>query len=336
MPKPKPQSKKNPSPCNGGCVDAAQREGISNVTLTGNARLRKMIRRNWREWLTFLAFAAPNAMLFAAFTYWPIVRSVLLSFTKWNLLAPRPEWRGLQNYLALLADGVFWRVAGNTLTYAVIVVLVAQFGAFFLALLLNLPLKGRGLFRTIAFLPHVTTTAAAALVWVLMLHPQYGPLAGLYAFFGAPGPNWLESTSLALFALITVGIWKEIGFASLFFLAGLQGLPAECYEAAALDGASPLRRLWHVTIPLMSPVIFFLLVTGFIAAVKAFDVVAIMTEGGPVYPASSTYVYHLYKLAFRDFQAGLASAFAMIFFVVTVTVTALQFRAAARWVHYED
>jgi ABC-type sugar transport system permease subunit len=135
---------------------------------------------------------------------------------------------------------------------------------------------------------------------------------------------------------MAVGIWREIGFASLFFLAGLQGLPEECYESAAIDGARPWARLWHLTLPLMSPVIFFLLVSGFIAAMKAFDVVAIMTEGGPVYPSSSVYVYHLYKLAFRDFQSGLASAFAMIFFAVTVLITVIQFRAAARWVHYEN
>ena len=299
-------------------------------------RIARTIRRNWREWLTFLAFVAPNLILFAAFTYWPIVHTFILSFQKWNLLAPEPEWRGLQNYTALLRDPVFWRVTANTIAYAAVVVAVAQSCAFFLALLLNYPIRGRTLFRTVAFLPHVTATAAAALVWVLMLHPRFGPLAAIYNAAGVEGPNFLSSTSLALVALMIVGIWKEIGFASLFFLAGLQGLPAECYESAAIDGARPWTRLRHITVPLMSPVIFFLLVSGSIAAIKAFDVVAIMTEGGPVYPSSSVYVYHLYKVAFRDYQSGLASAFAMIFFSVTVLITAIQFRAAARWVHYEN
>jgi len=299
-------------------------------------RIARSFRRNGREWLTFWAFVLPNFIFFATFTYWPIVHTFILSFQKWNLFAPEPEWRGLENYSSLLHDPVFWRVAANTIAYAVVVVLVAQCCAFLVAMLLDRPLRGRALFRTVAFLPHVTATAAAALVWVILLHPRYGPLATLYSAAGVQGPNLLASASLALVALMAVGIWREIGFASLFFLAGLQGLPSEIYESAAIDGARPWSRLWHITLPLMSPVIFFLLVSGFIAAIKAFDVVAIMTEGGPVYPSSSVYVYHLYKLAFRDFQSGLASAFAMIFFAVTVLVTAIQFRAAARWVHYEN
>ncbi len=299
-------------------------------------RIARTFRRNWREWLTFLAFVAPNLVLFAAFTYWPIVHTFLLSFTKWNLLAPESEWCGLRNYIDLLTDPTFWRVTMNTLAYAVVVVGVAQTCAFLLAILLDYPLRGRSIFRTVAFLPHVTATAAAALVWVVVLHPQFGPLATLYNAAGVQGPNLLSDASLALVALMIVGTWREIGFASLFFLAGLQSLPTECYESAAIDGARPWTRLRHITLPLMSPVVFFLLVSGFIAAIKAFDVVAIMTEGGPVYPSSSVYVYHLYKLAFRDYRAGMASAFAMIFFAATVLVTAIQFRAAARWVHYEN
>lgn len=299
-------------------------------------RSTQTFRRNWREWLTFLAFVAPNLVLFVAFTYWPIVQTAYLSFHRWNLVAPQPEWAGFSNYVALLGGADFWRVTFNTVIYAIVVVGVAQTCAFLLAVLLNAPLRGRALFRTLAFLPHVTATAAAALVWVVLLHPRFGPLAMAYSATGIEGPNFLSSTVLALVAVIAVGIWREIGFAALFFLAGLQSLPTEIYESAAIDGARPWTRLRHVTIPLMSPVIFFLLVSGFIAAIKAFDIVAIMTEGGPVYPSSSVYVYHLYKLAFRDFQSGIASAFAIIFFVSTVIFTAIQFRAAARWVHYEN
>ena len=176
--------------------------------------------------------------------------------------------------------------------------------------------------------------AAAALVWVLMLDPELGPLSGLYRWAGLEGPRWLESSALALWAIVLVGTWKEIGFASLFFVSGLQGLPKDCYEAANLDGASGARRFWHLTIPLMSPVIFFLMVSGFIAAMKMFDIVAIMTAGGPVYPASSTYVYHLYKTAFRDFDYAYASSIALVFFGLILAVTILQFRMARRWVHY--
>jgi len=293
-------------------------------------------RRRRSEGLTFLAFVAPNAVLFITFTFWPIVYSLWLSVTNWDLLRPAHRFVAIANYVELFRDARFWRVLINTAIYALCVVGVAQVLAFALAMLLNLRLPGQRVFRTIAFLPHVTMTAAAALVWVLLLHPQYGPLSAVYATLGVRGPSWLDSAALSLAALIVVGTWKETAFAGLFYLAGLQGLPRDCYEAASIDGAGPFARLRHLTIPLMAPVIFFLLVTGSIAATKAFDVVAIMTEGGPVYPDSSMYVYHLYTLAFRDFRAGYASAFAIVFFAITVAVLILQWRALARRIHYGE
>lgn len=297
-------------------------------------RLQRSWKRDKREWLAFLAFVAPNFILFTVFTYWPIVYSFFLSFTRWNFLTPDRENVGWANYTRLADDPAFWEVLGNTLTYAISVVLIAQGLAFFLALLLNRRVPGQPFFRTIAFTPHITTTAAAALVWILLLDPRLGPLSAVYNLLGVPGPRWLASSTLALWAIIIVGIWKEIGFSSVFFLAGLQGINQDYYEAAEVDGASGFAVLRHVTIPLMTPVIFFLMVSGFIQAIKAFDVVAIMTEGGPVYPASATYVYHLYQLAFRNFRAGYASAFAIIFFVVIIAVTLFQLKFSERWVHY--
>jgi multiple sugar transport system permease protein/sn-glycerol 3-phosphate transport system permease protein len=300
------------------------------------ARVRRAWRRNRGEWFAFLAFVAPNFLIFIVFTYWPIMYSFYLSFTKWNFLTPQIEVVGLANYTRLIEDETFWKVLSNTIIYAVSVVLIAQGLAFLLALLLNQKIPGQPFFRAISFTPHITTTAAAALVWVLLLDPRMGPLSHLYTALGVDGPRWLASSALALWAIVIVGIWKEIGFSSVFFLAGLQGINQEYYEAARVDGASSWAILRYITLPLMSPVIFFLMVSGFIAAVKAFDIVAIMTEGGPVYPASATYVFHLYKLAFRDFRAGYASAFAMLFFVVIMLVTLFQIKASERWVHYGD
>ncbi|GMW00168.1 MAG: sugar ABC transporter permease [Candidatus Hydrogenedentota bacterium] len=304
--------------------------------MSGRENLLRSWRRHRTEYLAFLIFIAPNAMLFLTFTYWPIAYSCYLSLHDWNLLTGTGRWQGLENYFALWQSTEFWRVALNTLVYAMGVVVIAQSAAFFLALGLNRNIWGRSVYRTIAFTPHITTTAAAALVWILLLHPDYGPLSRLYTTVGMQGWNWLESGIMSLCALMVVGIWKEIGFASIFFLAGMQSLPQEPFEAARLDGASAWTRLRHLVIPLMSPVIFLLLVTGFIASIKAFDTVAIMTEGGPVYPDSSLYVYHLYKLAFKDFRAGYASAFALVFFIATVTITLVQFRLASKWVHYDD
>lgn len=298
--------------------------------------MRPIPSRKWGEIGLFLAFAGPNLLLFGVFTYWPILHSAYLSLHDWNLLTPRGAWAGFANYQTLWTDGIVWRVLGNTVAYAASVVIAAQTVAFGLALLIQRLSVGRVLFRTLAFAPYVTTTAAAALVFVLVLDPNAGPLGTLYHALGIDGIRWLSSPAWALWGIVLVGIWKEIGFASVFFMAGLQGLPRDCYEAAAVDGVPPLRRFWHLTLPLMSPVILFLAVSGFIAAFKVFDAVAIMTEGGPVYPASSTYVYHLYRLAFIEFRAGYASAFAMVFLVLLALFTALQFKVARKWVHYGE
>lgn len=293
-------------------------------------------RRNRSEWLAFAGLTIPNLILFAVFTYWPILYTSYLSFTKWNFLSPEKVFVGGENYLTLLYAREFWQVLFNTTLYAVGVVLVAQTVAFVLALLLRREVPGRAFFRTLAFTPYVTLTAAAAVLWVLLLDPRLGPLSQLYAALGVSGPDWLANRRLALPAVMQVGIWKEIGIATVFFLAGLQALPRDCYEAARVDGSSGWGLFRHVTLPLMTPVIFFLVVSGFIAATKVFESVAIMTQGGPVYPASSTYVYHLYRLAFEFRRVGMASAFAMVFFVLTVMASALQFYLARKWVHYED
>lgn len=300
------------------------------------SHFKKRWRRNRRDWLTFLAFVAPNFLIFAVFTYWPILYSGYLSLTRWDFLSPQPLFIGLDNYTRLFRDNNFWKVLQNTLVYSISVVLIAQFLAFLLALFLNKKLPGQPFFRTIAFTPHITTTAAAALVFVLLLDPQLGPLSIFYKWLGVQGPRWLSNNTLALWAIIMVGIWKEVGFSSVFFLAGLQSINPEYYEAARVDGATGLTMLRYITLPLMTPVIFFLMVSGFIQAMKAFDVVAIMTAGGPVYPASATYVYHLYQLAFRNFRAGYASAFALLFFVVIIVITIIQLRASEKWVHYGE
>lgn len=293
-------------------------------------------RRRALDYATFLVFVLPNAALFLLFTYWPIVQAVYTSFTSATLLPSSAEWVGLENYVSLVNDEQFWRVIFNTFAFAVAVVVIAQTLAFFLALLLNHPIPGRPLFRILSFMPYVTTPAAAALIWIVLLDPEAGPLSFAYDALYIAGPRWLSSTILALCALIVVGIWKEIGFASLFLLAGFQSLPCECYEAARLETSSRCTILWRITIPLMRPVMFFLAVSGLIAAFKTFDIVAIMTEGGPVYPSSSTYVYHLYHLAFQRFELGKAMAFSMFFFAVMIGATVLQFVLARRRIHYGE
>ena len=222
--------------------------------------------RRRREWMTFLLFAGPNLVLFGVFTYWPVVYSAYLSVYDWNLIATNPTFLGFANYAELWSSTEVWRVGANTVIYAVCVVLSAQVFAFVLARLLNRPLPARALFRTLAFTPYVTTTAAAALVWVLLLDPRLGPLGGAYRALGVEGPDLLRSGVGSLTALILVGSWKEIGIATVFFLAGLQGIDRALHESASIEGAGAWDQTRHVTLPMMTPVIFVIGIAGFIAA----------------------------------------------------------------------
>lgn len=282
----------------------------------------------------FLLLIAPNAILFVVFTYLPIIYSVYLSFTRWDFLSREKTFVGLRNYLALARDPAFWIVLKNSLLFTVFVVCIAQTLAFLLASLLNRKMRGLAIFRTAAFMPHITTTAAVTIVFVLLLDPDMGPLSYAYRFLGINGVSFLSTPGWSLVAITIVGIWKEIGFSTVFFLAGLQGIHKTYYEAAALDGASKGQALRYVTLPLMTPVILFLMISGFIETMKKFDIVALMTEGGPVYPDSATFVFHLYKLSFLDFKAGYASAFGIVFFIVIVAVSVFQHRVSGKWVHY--
>lgn len=292
-----------------------------------------MLQGRKNGWV-FIILVAPNLLLFLVFTYLPMVYSVVLSFTKWDFLSPQKRFVGFRNYIALVQDPAFWTVLSNSLVFTFFVVFIAQTLAFFLALLLNRKIRGLTVFRTAAFMPHVTTTAAIAVVFVLLLDPDMGPLSYIYRLLKINGISFLSTRGWSLAAVTIVGIWKEIGFSTVFFLAGLQGIPKTHYEAASLAGASKIQTLRYIVVPLMTPVILFLMISGIIETMKKFDIVAIMTEGGPIYPDSSTFVFHLYKLSFLDFRAGYSSAFGIAFFVLIVAISVGQHKLSAKWVHY--
>lgn len=292
-------------------------------------------RRRTNEVRWFLLLAGPNLVLLGVFTFWPIVFNVWISFTSWKLPGLAHSWIGLENYTRLWNDPEFWRVLVNTAMYAIGVVVTAQTLAFVLALALNRQRRGAAVLRTLAFTPHVTLTIASAIAWLLVFDSRRGPIAQFYDAFGVDGPRWLADSTLALPALMIVGAWKEIGFATLFFLASLQNLPDAPYESARIDGARPRQALWHLTLPMMTPAVFFLAVSGLIAASKTFDSVAVMTRGGPVYPDSSLFVYHLYTVGFREYEIGYASALASVMWVLQLAGTAVQLRLSRRWVSYD-
>lgn len=284
-------------------------------------------REAWEGYL----FISPWIVGFLVFVAGPMIASIALAFTEWNLLSP-PRWVGLANFRALFTDPLFWQALKVTAIYAAVAVPLDLFAALLLASLLNQKLRGIGAYRTIFYLPTILPGVVTAVVWRWIFNPEIGLINNLLALFRIPGPLWLMSPAWALPALIIMSLWT-IGTATVIFLGGLQGVPAELHEAAAIDGAGPWRRFWRITVPLVSPSIFFNLITGMIGAFQVFTLPYIMTGGGPQ-NATLFYVLYLYENAFTYGKMGYASAMAWVLFVIIVVLTVIQFRLSRRWVYY--
>jgi sn-glycerol 3-phosphate transport system permease protein len=285
------------------------------------------------ETITFLVLVAPNLILLAMWTYWPFLQSLYLSLTNWNPLNPNIRFVGIDNYVRLLSTPLFWQITRNSLIFAMGTVSVGLSIALGLALLLNQQLVGRPLWRFVYFSPHVTTSAAIALVWSAIYDPQYGVLSSIGALFGLRLPSLLGSTIWVLPALMLVAIWKGLGFSTVIFLAALQGVDKTLKEAAAIDGAGSWQQFRHVTFPAISPITNFLIIVGILNAVKTFDLIAVMTGGGPA-NASNMYVYQIYQEAFVFLRMGMASALAVVMLVLITALTLLQNWFKERWVNY--
>jgi sn-glycerol 3-phosphate transport system permease protein len=286
-----------------------------------------------RERLTFLAFIAPNFLLFGVFVFWPLVFAIYMSFHDWNLIAPVHIWIGLENYQELWGDRKFWQVMSNTALFTLGSVAASNLIALSLALALNEKLRGRSAYRAIVFTPTITTAAAVAIVWQFIFDPEFGLLRVLLGFVGVLSPKWLGDTHWSLWAVVIVAVWQRLGYVTVIFLSGLQGIPRELYEAATVDGAGAWERFRHVTLPLLSPITFFVVVTSVISAFQVFDLIAVMTRGGPI-DSTNVLSFYLYQTAFQFFKAGLAAAIALVLFLVILTLTIAQQQIGRRWVHY--
>ncbi len=277
-------------------------------------------------------FILPNLIGFLVFLVFPILSAIYLTFTDWDLGAT-PVFNGLANFRAMINDDIFRKAFGNTFYYTFVAVPTGVFLAFCLALGVNRPMRGVFAFRLIYFLPHVTLTVAAAIVWAWIYHPEFGIINYLLGrLFNIQGPNWLFNSKSAMPALIIMSNWKGIGYAMLIFLAGLQGIPQELYEAAIMDGANGWYRLIRITIPMLSPTTFFVLTTSFIGAFQGFDQFYIMTQGGPSF-ATTTLVLHIFNNGFSYFKMGYASAMAFVLFLCILVITLVQWTSARTWVH---
>lgn len=288
--------------------------------------------KGWKKASVISLFLLPNLVGFMLFTGLPIVASLGLSFTNWDLLS-KPEFIGLDNYVQLFQDEEFWAALRHTLLFIAGYLPIVVALSLGIAIVLNRKVRGAVFFRAAYFIPVVSSWVAVALIWKWLLNPSYGLLNYALSFFGMEGPAWLQDPAWAMSAIILTSVWKDTGFVMVLFLAGLQNISKTFYEAAEIDGASPFRKFWHITLPLLTPTMFFVLIISLINSFQVFDQVMIMTEGGPA-GATTVLVQQIYNQAFRYFQMGYASAMSWILFLLVFSITALQMRYQKRWVDY--
>lgn len=282
----------------------------------------------------FYLFISPWILGFLVFLFGPMVASIYLSFTDWDSFTA-PKFVGLANYIRLFTqDTIFWKTVGNTVYYTVIAVPLGLLIALFLANLLNKQVRFRKVFRTAVYLPALVPIVAGALIFKILLAPDTGPLNRGLALFGIHGPAWLLNPVWAKPAIILLGLWGT-GAATVLLLAAMKGIPKELYEAAELDGAGAFHQFWNVTVPQVTPVLFFNLILGMIGSFQVFGQVYIMTKGGPD-NASQMMVPLLFSEAFEYYHMGYASAIAWLLFLIVLIFTVIAFKTSRSWVFYES
>lgn len=281
-------------------------------------------------------FLAPCLLGLLIFTYLPVLGSLGLSFSYWNLLGT-PRWVGLDNYAAVVSDPLFWKSFSVTVWFVVLSGITELVLALALALALNRAIRGRAFFRTAYFLPFITPMVSVALVWGWLYDPAYGALNWLLqqAHLITRPVAWLYEPSTALWAVILLRVWKDTGYNLVIFLAGLQAVPPSLEESARLDGANGWRVFWRITLPMITPTLFFVGVMALINGFQTFDSVYLLTQGGPAH-STELLVHWMFKNAFEFYKIGPASAIAYILFIVILLLTLAQWRLRKRWVLYED
>ncbi|MGZ0153633.1 carbohydrate ABC transporter permease [Kribbella sp. WER1] len=287
--------------------------------------------RQEARWGVLLAL--PAIIGFVAFTFLPMIASAVISLTDWTIGAA-PKFVGFANYQRMFtADDSFYKSLWATLYYTLGAVPLLLIVAFLAALLLNQPVRGQAIFRVIYYLPAIVPIVANSMLWIWLFNPDFGLLNTLTGKAGLPRSQWIFDESTAIPSLILMSVWG-FGNVAVIFLAGLQGVPRQLYEAIAVDGGGAWRKFRHITLPMMTPTIFYSLVTSVIGALQVFVQAAVMTEGGPN-DSTLFYIYYLYRTAFTNNEMGYASALAWVLFLVIMAVTVVLFRNSSRWVYYE-
>ena len=289
-----------------------------------------------RDFWDSLCFLSPSLIVFFVFIFLPIAIAFYLSMMKWDLLSADKQFVGLTNYIYYLKDPFFYKVLLNTLYYAAAHIPLDLVFSLSLALLLNKKLKGLSFYRTVYFIPVISSMVAVSAVWIWIYEPESGGLANYFlSLLGISPLGWLNDPKWAMPAIIIMSVWKGLGYNIIIFLAGLQNIPDSYYEAARVDGANAWQQFRNVTLPLLSPITYFVVLMGIINSFKVFTQIEVMTpEGGPL-NTTSVLVFYLYQEAFHKYRFGRASALAFILFIIVIAITMIQRAYSEKRVHYE-
>jgi ABC-type sugar transport system permease subunit len=305
----------------------------TSLTLAGVQKKRTM-----RRWITKHAwpfmFLSPAMVIYGSFFIFPFLFSLYLSFMQWNLVSPNKEFVGIDNYAALFADPVFWISLKNTIFYVLGTVPLSMILGLAMAILVEAAGRFREVYRFLFFVPVVASIAVVSIVWTLLFSPNNGLISNFLQVFGVQGPNWLNDPNWAMWALILVGVWKAMGYNMVLYIAGLKSIDRQLYEAAQIDGAGRWMQFRSITLPLLSPVTFFVMIVSIINSFQVFATIHIMTRGGPN-NATNVLVYEVWQEAFQFFDIGKASALSMVLFLLVLAITVVQIRMTESKVHYQ-
>ena len=295
---------------------------------------KKATARQKKDWFAGYVFIAPVTLGLLIFYIWPFIQNFWFSFNDVNKFNVT-HFIGLDNYKQLIGDAEVWTTFGNTLKYVVFIVPIGLFLSICIAALLNAKIRGTSIYRTLYFLPSVTMAAAVAMVWKWVFNEKMGILNSVIAGLGGERVGWLTNPKTALFIVMLVGLWMSVGYNMIILLAGMQGIPKTYYEAASIDGAGGLAQFFKITIPLLTPSIFFVMITSIISGFQVFDVVYMMVlKSNPAYESTQTVVMLFYRQAFDYGYKGYAAAISILIFIAIMIVTIFQLIGQKKWVNY--
>lgn len=307
---------------------------MSDGKVKAGTQKRRANRREKKDWIAAYIFIAPVTIGLLVFYIWPFIQNVWFSFNNVNKFNVS-TFIGLQNYAEMFQDKEVWRTFGNTLKYVVCVVPVGLFLSITIAALLNSKIKGTSLYRTLYFLPSVTMAAAVAMVWKWIYNEKMGILNSVIRGMGGKGEGWLTDPKIALYMVMLVGLWMTVGYNMIILLAGMQGISKSYYEAAAIDGAGTMQKFFKITIPMLTPTIFFVMITSIISGFQVFDAIYMMiSKANPAYASTQTVVMLFYRQAFDYGYKGYAAAISILIFAVIMVVTVVQLIGQKKWVNY--